>query len=184
MLAAIAAVGLLSACAGVSDDESALGNTAQGLWEQRLAALDSVQSWDADGRIGLTVPDESVTANVAWRHRGLGYQLDLSGPFGQGQARLSSQPGEVVLELADGTRMSAESANELVSQRLGWELPVDGMEHWMLGRPDPSGMPELLQWDSDGRPERIEQFGMGNRLHPLRRGGRGIAPHSPHHAPR
>ena len=160
VFAAVLVTVALTGCAGtVLGPEEDADSAARLAWETRLTALEALGDWTAAGRIALTVPDEAVNANVEWRQAGDAFRLDLSGPFGQGQVRLEGRPGAVNLELADGSIESASSAEQLVARRLGWVLPVSGLSHWLLGRPDPAAAVEALEYDSLGRPTSLRQSG-------------------------
>ena len=134
-------------------------HSADALWEARLTALAELDQWSAVGRLGLRYPGDSITANVDWRQRGEDYRIELSGPFGQGQVRLLGTTRSVSLETAEGERVTADSAEALVKQQLGWELPVSGLSHWLLGRPDPALSVDFIELDDQGRPTFIEQGG-------------------------
>ena len=67
----------LTGCAGtVVRPEEDSGSAARLAWETRLTALEALDDWTAAGRIALTVPEESVNANVEWRQSGDAFQLD------------------------------------------------------------------------------------------------------------
>ena len=133
--------------------------SAQRAWQQRNARLAGLEQWEVRGRLSLRLPQEAVNASFEWRQALQAYNLDLSGPLGQGQVKLSAAPGLVTLTTAQGERWSAQSPEALLKERLNWDLPVAGLSYWLLGRSDPAREVETLEVDELGRPTRLGQDG-------------------------
>ena len=131
----------------------------QAAWQTRLDALAHLYEWSAFGRIGIKVPDDAWSASVEWRQRHVDYQVRLSGPLGQGMVTLDGKSSGVVLRTADGKIRRAASPEALLAGVFGWRLPVSGLTHWMLGRPDPRTPLDDLTLDSAGLPKTMEQAG-------------------------
>jgi outer membrane lipoprotein LolB len=97
---------------------------------------------------------------VRWMHRPDGDELWLSSPLGSGVARLSRDADGVELTGADGVTHRAATAEQLTRDALGWDLPLGGLEYWILGRPAPGSEPTRFQRDeANGRTLRIVQNG-------------------------
>lgn len=113
--------------------------------------------------MALRIPDDNINANFDWVQSGPSFGLQLSGPLGQGMVRLDGGPDEVVLTGAEGEVTRAATAEALLSRRLGWQLPVSGLVHWLLGRPDPRGLWSELTLGESGVAKTFEQFGWAVR---------------------
>jgi 4-diphosphocytidyl-2-C-methyl-D-erythritol kinase len=61
-------------------------------------------------------------------------EIVVSGPLGQGLARLTSGGGAALLETADQKRYMAADLEGLSEQVFGTRLPVAGLGRWVLGR--------------------------------------------------
>jgi outer membrane lipoprotein LolB len=128
------------------------------LWEQRLDALGAVQDWSMSGRVAVQVEEEGWNATVHWRQQPDAYDIRLLAPIGGGALRLRGDPSGVVLRTSDGEVYTAASPEALVRERTGLALPVSGLRHWVLGRPDPlSASAQSL--DAVGRLVRLRQHG-------------------------
>ena len=53
----------------------------------------------------------------------------------------------------------ARSAEELMQTHAGWQVPLSGLRHWILGRPDPDAPVGELELDAAGRIASLRQLG-------------------------
>lgn len=154
-LVAIALTLLLAGCATTPAPEALSGPTMAIARWQPPAAPDH---WRLTGRAGVRAADAGATLNVRWRQTAAGYRLDLSGPFGAGAVRLTSDGDGALLETADGERYRAASAEALLKAATGFTLPVDYLRWWVRGLPVPN-LGGTVVVDADGRCARVEQAG-------------------------
>ena len=113
--------------------------------------------FELNGRIAIKYRDDAGSGNIAWRHSAREDEMLMTTPLGQGIARLVRTGGEIKLTMQDGREYTASSAETLTEQTLGFRLPLEGLADWVRARPAP-GI-SFTHTDSDGRPDRIEQFG-------------------------
>lgn len=111
----------------------------------RLPAATAVQtvpeSFQMNGRIGVKHDEQGFSGNLSWRHHANEDEIQLRSPLGQTVALIQRKAEIVTLDTPDG-HYTAQSAAELTEQVLGWRLPLDGMQYWVLGRPAPGSMAE------------------------------------------
>ncbi|GGO86605.1 outer-membrane lipoprotein LolB [Marinobacterium nitratireducens] len=110
---------------------------ATGSWEdyqQRVAAL---QQWSLDGKVGIRTADDSHSARLQWQQQPGDYRILISGPLGQGGARIDGNDQGVIIDVAGEGRFSAQSPEELLQQLLGWSFPVRQANYWVRGLPAP-----------------------------------------------
>lgn len=110
------------------------------------------------GRIAYRHAEQGGSAVIAWRHAPDFDDLLVTGPLGQGIARLDRQGTVWVLTTIDGRRFRAGDAETLTESALGWRLPLAGLVDWVQGRPGPAH-PAQTERDDAGRPVRIRQDG-------------------------
>ncbi|MDO9372494.1 MAG: lipoprotein insertase outer membrane protein LolB [Gammaproteobacteria bacterium] len=137
---------------------SAADGAAETLWQQRQQALAALQSWNLNGRIAVLTAQQGWHAGVRWMEQDGGYHIHLDAPLGQGAAEIIGNRAGVVLRTGDG-EFSAESAEDLLEQRLGWRLPVSGLRYWVRGLPDTRAPVEGHTLDAAGRLTRLQQAG-------------------------
>lgn len=114
--------------------------------------------WQFNGRVSLTRGEQGWHASLSWLERQDHYQLQVSGPLGQGAFQLTGNNEGVVLVDADGETFSARDADALLSHVTGWTLPVTGMRYWVRGLSVPGVAAQATQ-DEQGRLARLDQSG-------------------------
>lgn len=152
---------MLAACASVPqrppvDDPAAV-------WQVRQARLARVNAWDLRGRLALRTQDEGANASLRWvRSRGW-HRMNLAGPFGGGRVRLTYDREGAELRDADGKIYRGASMQELLWRETGWILPIEGLNYWVLGLPDPEA-PAQTTLDQWGRLKSLKQSGWDVRF--------------------
>jgi outer membrane lipoprotein LolB len=140
---------LLSAC-------SLLHPTPTGPVHARRAAAELLR-WQAAGKLGLHYQDRGGSLYFTWEQRPDSFTLDLAGPLGQGQTRLSGSPGLVTMENSSTGHLEADTAEALMQQALGWQAPVSYLRFWLRGLPATVGA--SVQKDADGNISQISEDG-------------------------
>jgi outer membrane lipoprotein LolB len=114
-------------------------------WEQRVAELQRLESWQLDGRAAVAVGTQGWQATLDWRQRPESAEIHLSGPLGIGAVVLKRTPDGISLNGAPpGDAVLAQ-----LQERLGFDLPLDRLRFWLLGVPDPSAAFELKRNEQD-----------------------------------
>jgi outer membrane lipoprotein LolB len=114
-------------------------------WEQRVADLQGLSSWQLDGRAAVAVGTQGWQATLNWRQRGDSGEVHLSGPFGVGALVLKRTPEGLSL---NGAPPSDAVVTQL-QEKLGFDLPLDHLRFWLLGVPDPAAPFNLKRNDQD-----------------------------------
>ena len=119
-------------------------------------AREAIEAFRIEGRIAVRRAGESFSAGIDWRHDAQSDEIVVSGPLGQGLARLTSGAGAALLETADQKRYVAADMDGLSEMVFGTPLPVSGLGRWVLGRPAVDG---LARVDAAGRLVRLTEQG-------------------------
>jgi len=128
-------------------------------WQERQQMLAGLQGWSFSGRLAVRdSEDESWNASLRWQQQDDSYDIHISGAFGQGAARMSGHEGYAVIETTDQAALTANSAEALMQERLGWYVPVADLQYWLLGSPGP-GMTEGHEIDALGRLQSLQRAG-------------------------
>ena len=150
-LAAIAL--LLGACA----QQPQITPPANLLAHQRQ--LQAMTQWQLSGKLGLRSVSESGSSSIHWQQAPHTYQIDLSGPLGQGRMQIHGTRNRVTLTQAGQPPRSAQSAEALIKTISGWTLPVAQLSYWVRGAPDPTLKLTRLSQNPLGLAEQFEQGG-------------------------
>jgi len=103
-----------------------------------LAMQDNIalQHWQLSGKIGIRSEQQNQGAYLNWQQCGDDFDIRLSGPLGQGGARLQGTPKQVSLQTGDQL-VHAGNPEQLLQQQLGWSMPVSQLVYWVRGMPSP-----------------------------------------------
>lgn len=127
-----------------------------------LPAAEAPADFTLRGKIGFRIGERGGSAALVWQEDGGNYRLELSGPLGQGAARLTGDANRVTVEMRGETHRSNDP-QALLAELVGWPVAIDALAFWVRGQPAP-GDDALVQQDGAGRTVRIEQHGWQVRL--------------------
>jgi outer membrane lipoprotein LolB len=90
-----------------------------------------------EGRLSLRYQqnrqDQSVHGSFVWQQTSGQIHLQLLSPLGQTIAMIDIKPGLATLTEAGKAPRSADDADQLTGQTLGWPLPISGLRDWLQG---------------------------------------------------
>ena len=142
----------LSGCATFAPER------AGGLSDEQRRLLYAFDVWQIQGRIAVRAGDESWQASLDWRHQPNAENLRLSGPFGQGSVEVDVSAAFIRITQADGKTEVSTRPEELLSQRIGFPVPLPALRYWVVGLPLP-GHDAVFEYDELGRVSVIRQMG-------------------------
>lgn len=136
LLLALATGSLIGGCAAPSRVGEPVADPAA-----RRAAIESVATWEARGRIALKTPGSSGQGNFAWLQTGDRTVLRVAGPFGAGAYEIRWEPARVTVLSGRGEIAAdytgPDAARRFLEEQLGWSLPVANARYWLLGLAGP-----------------------------------------------
>lgn len=138
----LAAAMLLAACAQTKIPQS----------NEWLPAADAAD-FSADGRLAVKVEQKGSYANFDWLYQNQVQTINVNTPLGNTVGQLCQDKKGVLAVDGKGRVYQAATAEELSSQLLGFELPVQYLHIWADGK---RAAGEPYQVFSDGR---LQQMG-------------------------
>lgn len=154
-LAGVPGLILLSSCATQAPLVAPGDNE---VWEARRQALSELETWQARGRIAVRTDSDGWSAGFDWRQVSTDYRIRLRGPFGQGALELEGNGHGVWLKRAGQPAVFSADPEALLQKESGWQLPLDGLDHWLRGLPD-SNDNAVSRIDAAGRLASLQQHG-------------------------
>lgn len=148
----------LTACSNLHQRETLEFGGDAAAWNAHRKTVDPLDSWTLQGKLGVKAPSESGSGTVLWLQQRDYYDIRLSGPLGRGATRIQGDDRGVTLDIAGQPTLTAESAEDLLEQQIGWRLPVENLLWWVRGLPAPDS-PSRLQLNPDSRLARLAQAG-------------------------
>lgn len=146
-------VAALSACTTLPLSPEA----SRARWQQRLELLTGLDHWSLQGRLAMRQGKEGMHASLLWRRQQAQHIFDLRGPLGQGHIRLTQDSSGAHLQDAKQQSYFAATAQQLLLDTTGWNVPLDNMNYWILGLPAPGSYHHEM--DGAGRLSVLQQGG-------------------------
>lgn len=116
-----------------------------------------VKKWKAEGKLSLTFQSERHSASFNWSQLEENFSIHLFGPFGQGATWLRHDGGMFTLENAQTGMRYAPTAEELMQEVLGWQVPVSNLQFWLRGLPAPTPRATNTTFDASGLLTQLQQ---------------------------
>ncbi len=131
--------GILLSCAGaVRMDAPVISE-----WDARKAVLESLSEWEFTGSINVRDADEAHSSRIRWRQNNELYRINLWGTFNIGATEVNGKPGEVRIDQEGEEPIITDTPEQLLYDRIGYELPVTELNFWIKGIPAPGPSQEL-----------------------------------------
>ena len=118
-----------------------------------------LERWSIKGRMAFNTDKESWTVTLHWEKEADRFKIRMIAPLGQGTWQLSGDHDHVRLTTEDNHQYEAVSAEALLRQTLGWEVPLQGLEYWVRGIPQPDSPMKQIAFDEQGRMINLQQAG-------------------------
>jgi len=126
-------------------------------WEQRKQVLAALDDWEFTGSISVRDQQESHTSRIRWRQQREDYRINLWGTFNVGATEISGGPHLVRIS-RQGEEVVTDSAEQLIYDELGYELPVSQLNYWLKGIPAP-GSPAESEFGENNQLTHLQQSG-------------------------
>ncbi|MGH8618989.1 MAG: lipoprotein insertase outer membrane protein LolB [Burkholderiales bacterium] len=112
---------------------------------------DAFPSFTLQGRVLVKGGGTAFSSGLRWQAAPAEDELWLNAPLGQTLGHLRRDAAGAMLTTADQTVYRAGSIDSLTRRAFGWELPVDGLRWWVLGRAAPTPAPTQAARDAQQR---------------------------------
>jgi outer membrane lipoprotein LolB len=111
------------------------------------------------GRVAVKLDGRGYSARLRWHHDVASDAVWLYSPVGSTIASLVANGDHATLVTAKKETYSSDDVQGLTREVLGWDLPLTGLRHWVLGRPDPEVPVSRMEHDDQSRIRRLTQGG-------------------------
>jgi outer membrane lipoprotein LolB len=108
------------------------------LFDRNQDKLSNLESWQFDGRFSVRANKGADSANLLWLQEGDRYLLKISGPLQQGTVFIRGDATGISYKDSKGVTDSADTPEELLARHTQYDLPIESLRYWVLGRQDPS----------------------------------------------
>jgi len=102
-------------------------------WQQQIPHIEKITQWTLKARVAIKKGNEGNTLNLNWQHKDDIQILKFYSPVGTTIGVLQQTNTESVLNLSNDQQYRAENLSELIQHVLGYPLPVEKLEVWIMG---------------------------------------------------
>ena len=85
----------------------------------------------------MTNEIDSWSATIDWLHEAGKDVLNISGPLGQGAARIVLLSDSIMIDQGDGQIGFSKNVDKYVKQQLGFFVPLSALRFWVVGLNEP-----------------------------------------------
>jgi len=149
----------LSTSACVPIWQTRTSDSPEALFAERAIDLNQLDQWKIKGRTVITQGREAWNVGLRWKEDRVLYQIKLEGPFSQGGVTLDGNQEQVVLTMMTGEKVASTNPEDLISEVVGWNLPVSALRDWVRGLPYGEQTIESVTYDDEGRITHLVQQG-------------------------
>ncbi|AMO37661.1 outer membrane lipoprotein LolB [Thauera humireducens] len=122
-----------------------------------VVTRNAAPAFELQGRLSASDGQQAASGRVEWQHVRGTHHFTLLTPLGQVVAQLDADALGARLQTADGQVLSADSAEALLPQVLGVDVPIGRLGLWVQAAPGPEA--EIRNRDSAGRPALVIDLG-------------------------
>lgn len=126
-----------------------------------LPAYPEFAPFSLNGRISISYRGERNSAGLHWNRQTQSDEILLLTPLGQTVARIASDAQHATLDQGE-QHHEAQDIETLMTQVLGWHLPLSGLHYWVLGKAA-GNSPAQIERDEQGRVSVLHQSGWAVR---------------------
>lgn len=127
---------------------------------QRLPLSNAdIDRFGLSGRVAVRADNRGYSASLRWKHQAAGDSLRLFSPLGTVIAQVEVDAEGATLTTGDRKEYRSDDVQSLTRHVLGWDLPLAGLQHWVLGRSDPNLPVQAEERDAGARLTRLTQDG-------------------------
>ncbi|MCK3657364.1 lipoprotein localization factor LolB [Pasteurellaceae bacterium Pebbles2] len=106
-------------------------------WQQHLAQLKQIQTYQAQGQLGYISEKERFSSRFEWQYRNpQNYTLKLYSTISASSLVLQMHQAGMTVSDNKGNQRSESDAKSLVREIVGMDVPLDQLATWLKGQPD------------------------------------------------
>ncbi|GAK86640.1 outer membrane lipoprotein LolB precursor [Vibrio ponticus] len=129
LAALVISFALLAGCSSIQDSYTSVE------WQTHQQRLTLISNYNASGKLGYISPEQRESLSFYWQNTPQQQQLRLSTFLGQTVLNLKITPTVATVETYEDETYSDISADRLIARLTGFNLPVEQLNDWLLGKP-------------------------------------------------
>ncbi|HAS63680.1 MAG TPA: lipoprotein localization factor LolB [Vibrio sp.] len=120
---------LVTGCSSVQDSYTNVE------WQAHQQRLELIRDYKAAGRLGYIAPKQRESLTFYWQNSAKSSDLRLTSFLGQTVLNLNIDPSGAKVETYNNETYTDTSADRLIADLTGLNIPVEQLNDWLLGKP-------------------------------------------------
>lgn len=104
-------------------------------WSIRERQLQKITSWTMEGALSITHGKERELVRFKWEQQPDRYAISIFGPLNIGGIRIIGNTRGVEFWRTNKKCIRARTPEQLMTNQLGWQLPISNLRYWILSLP-------------------------------------------------
>ena len=106
-------------------------------WQQHLAKLNQIQTYQAKGVFGYISPEERFSSHFDWQYKTpTAFGLTLSSNLSSKSLKLQRSPMGMTVSDDKGRTRTTQDIDGLMEEIIGISFPIDQFAYWVKGQPE------------------------------------------------
>ncbi len=139
-----------------------------------LIDLSDQSAYEFRGKMSFSDGTEGGSGHVHWQKSTQEIQVVLKAPLSKKSWTLTETSHQASIKTSNGQRFISTSAADLLSNQIGWQVPWEALQSWVIGQPNQSG---TLEWHDDHKGYTVTDQGWVIQYSKLENYEKGVLPH-------
>lgn len=128
-------------------------------WQLYQQQAGKLTDWKLAARMAVRLEADAWSASVYWQQHADDIEVRIVAPLGQGTVMIRGMAGDITILTEDNVELDQAEVEQLMLRNLGWVVPVNALQYWVRGLPEPAAAIQGLELDNGGRPVGFSQTG-------------------------
>lgn len=106
-------------------------------------------NWQLTAKLGIKSNTRNGSVTVSWKQQQEEYEIQLSGPLGQGKTKLTGNQDFITISRPNKEPILSAFPEQLFEDIFGWEFPLAHLQYWVRGLSSKAKVQEQ-QLNADG----------------------------------
>ena len=129
------------------------------VWKAHATYLYNLNVWQSDMVVLGVTSKEKFKTRLNWEQNQTDYTIKLRDFIGRTVALINGSANQVSVKTSKGETYQGDTAEQLLDEVTGMRIPLEGLNYWLRGIPEPGVELDAFTLGEDGAAKSISQNG-------------------------
>ena len=129
------------------------------VWKAHANYLYELNVWQSDMSVLGVTAEEKFKTRLSWDQNKANYTIKLRDFIGRTVALIDGSASKVSVKTSKGETYQGDTAEELLDKVAGMRIPLEGLQYWLRGIPEPGVELDAFTLGEDGAAKSMSQNG-------------------------